>query len=162
MPPNKYNKLTSKQLQAINLYLNENRTYTDIAKEIGVTRGMLYEWRTNNDLFIKELNRQHEIMVRENASRNAYNFTFLDNALREIITNKKTPPKDKIDAIRTGYDVMLKKQQLLASVEFREKYEERMRAVEDAIELEGTERTGTEDGSSGEEGEEGQSQETGK
>ena len=162
MPRGKANQLTPNQLRAIHLYLNENKNFGEIAKTLKMDRTMLYRWRTEDDKFIKELNRQHEIMVRENASRNAYNFSFLDQALRDIITDKKTPAKDRVDAIKTGYEVMLKKQQLLASVEFREKYEERMRAVEDAIELEGAERAGTEDGDLGEEDEESQSQEAGK
>lgn len=129
----KANALTAKQVKAIELFLNDTKGMNEIAKEVGVSRTVFYKWRTEDERFINELNRQHEIMIRENASRTASNFAFLDAATRKIIADPNVSAKDKAEYIKIAYDVMFRRQELLSSVELRKQYEERILALEEAL-----------------------------
>lgn len=127
-------QLTTKQLRCIELYLNDIKSLNEIAKEVGVSRSVLYKWRTEDDTFIDELNRQHEIMIRENASRSASNFNFLDSVMRKQLSNPNLKPREAADLAKVAYDVMFRRQELLASVELRKQYEERISSLEEALE----------------------------
>ncbi len=154
----KKEELSPKQMKAIELYLEGKKNYTEIAKEVGVARQILYEWR-NSRQFNDELMRQQEMRVLENVARNSEHFAFLDQALIDVILSGKTPARDRVEAIKVGFNVMFQKQQLAASVEFRKEYEQRMKRIEDAIELESAEGPRPEDGGSGEKGSEGKGKE---
>ena len=127
-------QLTTKQLRCIELYLNDIKSLNEIAKEVGVSRSVLYKWRTEDTTFIDELNRQHEIMIRENASRTASNFNFLDSVVRKQLSNPNLTAKETAELAKVAYDVMFKRQELLASVELRKQYEERIQNLEEALE----------------------------
>jgi len=72
--PDKSRHLSEQQLKAIDLLLL-GKTDAEVAKEVGVTRQTVNEWKNKNDLFIVELNRRREALrdaVRERLLNIAY------------------------------------------------------------------------------------------
>ncbi len=122
--------LYPKKLRAIEMYLGDNKSWSEVASAIGVTRTVLYKWRTEDEKFIKELNRQHAIHVREIASRTAANFGFCDAVLRKIAADESNAPKDRIDAAEKLQSAAFRKLELLLGVAMKEEFGDRIAMLE--------------------------------
>ena len=125
--------LKPKQLKAIELYLADNRSWTDVAEKVGVTRHVLYQWRTRNKAFVNELNRQHSIHVREIASRCAANFAFVDSVFRQIAADESNSSRDRLEAANSLQNGQLKRYELLLGIAMREQYGDRLSDVEEKV-----------------------------
>ena len=130
--------LSKAQYRAIELFLSENKAWKAIADELEIDGSTLYRWRTENTLFIDELNRQHEIHVREAASRAANNIDFAAAALRQIIAEKNprtkkynSSDKDRIEAAKLLCDVNSKNLEILSNIRIREEFDARIKALEE-------------------------------
>lgn len=122
----KYKKpecLEPKKIQAIQIYLTEGLSWSQVAKRLKVSSQTVYRWR-DDEIFSQELLRAHSLLVKEIIAKTSYHFIFSAENLIATIKDKKTSPETRVKALQELNQMGYKNLDYLANSEISEKIQQ--------------------------------------
>ena len=120
--PNKYAKIENvkaKQFEAIALYVSNLYSWEKISKILNIHSNTLYAWRVKDKEFIKELERQHEIHLKEVGGKNTSLLNHAYAILAKIGDDPKVDPEVRIKSAAALIEAVYKNMELQSDIYLR-------------------------------------------
>jgi hypothetical protein len=92
--------LTAKQRRAI-ILLASGDSPAEVAEVLGVSKGTVYNWKSQNHVFRSELTLMQRDVINEGTNRLRSLISVSATTLRSILTSPTSTDRDKIAAVKT-------------------------------------------------------------